>query len=103
MEVAIPHALDKAEVRRRLKANSHEIADHIPGGMADVATEWPSEDRMAMTITAIGQTIAGHIDIEDGRVVLVFDLPPALGFLQPMIEGAVRQQGDKLLEPPKAG
>ncbi|AKH43865.1 hypothetical protein FHS61_002728 [Altererythrobacter atlanticus] len=103
MEVAIPHALERAEVRRRLKANSHEIADHIPGGMATVATDWPSEDRMAMTISAIGQSIIGHIDVEESRVVVVFDLPPALGFLQPIIESAVRQQGDKLIEPPRAG
>ncbi|BBC71883.1 conserved hypothetical protein [Altererythrobacter sp. B11] len=101
MEVALPHGLGKAEVRRRLHANSHEIADHIPGGFADVATSWPSEDRMAMTINAMGQTIAGHVDVEDSRVLMVFDLPPALGFLKPLIEAAVRQQGDKLLAPPE--
>jgi hypothetical protein len=100
MRVALPHNLERAEVRIRLKSRSHEIAGHIPGGMAQVATEWPSEDRMTMTILAMGQQMGGAIEIEDRQVVLDFDMPPALGFLEPIIEGAVRKQGQNLLAPP---
>lgn len=102
MQVAIPHQLDREEVRRRLKGSSHEIANAVPGGMAEVATSWPSEDRMNMDIQAMGQTLTGHIDIADNQVVFVVDLPAALGFIQPIVEGAVRQQGERLLAPPKA-
>ena len=101
MRVAIPHRLGRAEVRQRLRANSHRMVDFIPGGMAQVATEWPSEDRMNLSVTAMGQVIDGHIDVEDEQVVFVVALPPALGFLQPMVEGAIRQQGDRLLAPPR--
>ncbi len=100
MQVAIPHQLGREEVRRRLRGSSHEIADAIPGGMADVSTEWPSEDRMTMAIQAMGQHMNGHIDIADDQVVFFMDLPPALNFIAPLVEGAIRQGGQKLLAPP---
>lgn len=101
MRVAIPHQLGKDEVRRRLQSSSHKIADHIPGGMAQVTTSWPSEERMTMQIAAMGQNLTGAVEIEAEQVVFQFDLPPALAFIEPMIEGAIRKQGQKLLAPPK--
>jgi len=102
MQVAIPHQLEREEVRRRLRANSHRMADGLPGGMAQVTTDWPSDDRMRLSISALGQVVDGHIDIEDSQVVFHASLPPALGFLQPIVEGALRQQGPRLLAPPSA-
>ena len=101
MRVAIPHQLDRDEVRRRLQQNSHQMGDAIPGGMADITTSWPSEDRMNMAISAMGQSMDGHVDIEDSQVVFEIELPLALSFVQPMVEGAIRQQGQALLAPPK--
>ena len=101
MQVAIPHQLGREEVRRRLKGSSHQIGDAIPGGMADVHTNWPSDDRMEMAIDAMGQHLNGHVDIQDDQVVFFMNLPPALGFIEPIVEGAIRQQGQKLLAPPK--
>ncbi|MEC9065970.1 hypothetical protein GRI72_12665 [Altererythrobacter marinus] len=97
MRVAIPHDLPRETVRERMQRRSHEIGDHIPGGMADVTTAWPSENRMTMRISAMGQALDGRVDIEEGELVFEIDLPPALGFLEPMIAGAVRQQGQKLI------
>lgn len=101
MQVAIPHQLGREETRRRLRANMHKMDDHFPGGMAKVATSWPSEDRVAMSIEAMGQHLTGHIDIEDAQVLLTVDLPPALGFIEPIIAGAIRQNGQKMLAPPE--
>lgn len=101
MQVAIPHDLDREEVRRRLRDNSDRMGDAIPGGMADISTSWASDDRMEMAISAMGQTMSGHIDIEDNRVVFEIELPMALSFVEPMVEGAIRQQGQALLAPPK--
>ena len=103
MEVAIPHNLDKDTVRTRLQTRSHRIADHIPGGMAEVETSWPSENRMVMNINAMGQTLNGHIDIEDNQIIMALALPGMLSMMEPMIANAIRQQGEKLLAPPKDG
>ena len=102
MDVDIPHNLGREEVRRRLRANSHRMGENMPGGMADIQTSWPSEDRMGMSVSAMGQMLTGHIDIFDDKVTVHMILPAALGFLKPMIEGAVRQSGHKMLEPPKS-
>lgn len=100
MRVAIPHQLDQDEVRRRLKSNTESVGDHIPGGAA-VTTAWPTEDRMRMEIGAMGQSLVANVDLEPGQLVLNVDLPPALSFVEPMIAGAIRSQGDRLLAPPK--
>ena len=91
MRVAIPHDLPRETVRERLRSRSHEMGDHIPGGMAKVDTSWPSEDRMAMPDTQ------WTVQTPEGQLVFEIDLPPALAFVEPMIAGAVRQQGQKLL------
>lgn len=100
MRVVIPHNLDKATARERLRTNSHKMAGQFPGGMAQVETSWPSEDRMAMTVRAMGQELNGNVDIEEGQVVFNVVLPPALSFVEPIVQGAIRQSGEKLLAPP---
>lgn len=102
MQVAIPHHLDRATVRQRLHDNSHKIADHVPGGVAEVHTSWSDEDTMNMAIGALGQQVQGQVKIEDGQVVFVIDLPAALGFMEPMVKGAIEKSGQKMLEAPKA-
>lgn len=97
MRVAIPHDLDPAVVRERLKGRSHEIADHVPGGMAEVETSWPSENHMAMTIRAMGQQLTGGIDIGERELVIELALPGMISFMEPMISSAIRTQGEKLI------
>lgn len=103
MRVPIPHSLPKEEVRRRLRDKSPQIGNFVPGGIAEVDTSWADEDHMNLNVRAMGQTVAGQVVIEEGQVVFVVDLPPALSFVEPMIAGAIRQHGAKLLGPPKAG
>lgn len=100
MRVAIPHNLDRQTVRERLYGNSHKIADQVPGGVAEVHTSWPNPDTMELVIGAMGQQLRGELQIEEGQVVFVMNLPPALSFLEPMIGGAIEQSGRKMLEPP---
>ncbi|MGQ7829699.1 polyhydroxyalkanoic acid system family protein [Altererythrobacter sp. Z27] len=101
MRVALPHDLGREEVRRRLSERSHEIADHMPGGLAQVETDWIGEDSMALHISAMGQNLTGHIHVEDRQVVFEIKLPGMLSFVEPMIEKAIRKDGARLLEAPK--
>ena len=97
MRVAIPHSLDKAEVRRRLSTRTGELANHIPGGLAQVDQEWVGEDRMRMSVSAMGAAVTALIEVEERQVVVNVELPPQLGFLSGIIEQAVRDKGTKLL------
>ncbi|QZD96264.1 polyhydroxyalkanoic acid system family protein [Qipengyuania gelatinilytica] len=98
MRVPLSHDLGKEEVRRRLQARSHEIGDAIPGGMADVETSWPNEDCMALDIKAMGNVTRAQVLIEETQVIFEVNLPPALSFVEPIVAGAIRKKGQKLLE-----
>ncbi len=102
MRVEIPHNLDKATARERLRANSHRISEQFPGGMAQVETSWPSEDTMAMHVRAMGQELLGHVELEEGKLVFNVVLPPALSFIEPIISGAIKKSGQKLIAGPGA-
>lgn len=97
MRVAIPHTLDRAEVRHRLESRKDDISGFVPGGLADVETSWQGEDRMVLVIRAMGQELTGHVDVEDDQVVFDIVLPPALSFVEPMVKGALEDKGRKLL------
>ena len=97
MRVAIPHALPKDEVRRRLASRTGEIGEFVPG-LASVDASWPSEHRMSLDVKAMGQTVASTIDIEDHQVVIQVALPMMLSFIEPMIQKAITERGQKLLK-----
>ena len=56
---------------------------------------------MALHITAMNQTITGHIDVYDEQVVFEIELPGMLSFVGPAIEKAIRANGQKMLAAPK--
>ena len=101
MQVAIPHNLDRATVRQRLRDNSHKIADHVPGGVAEVHTSWRDEDTMEMSVGAMGQQVRGEVKIEEGKVVFDITLPMAISFMEPMVKGAIEKSGQKMLAAPQ--
>lgn len=100
MRVEIPHTLDKATARERLRANSHKMADQFPGGMAQIETNWTDEDTMAMHVRAMGQELNGRVELEEGKLVFDMVLPPALSFIEPIVSGAIKQSGQKLIAGP---
>lgn len=95
--VRIAHDLPRDEVRRRMAAHADDLVKLIPGGLGQVQHRWDSEDRMAFVIHAMGHSIASTATVEDAALVIDFELPAGLGFVRPMIEGIIRQAGDKLL------
>lgn len=97
MRIALPHTLGKDELRRRLHSRSGELAGLMPGGNADVQIGWPSEDRMDLSVGAMGKTVAGHIELADDEIVFEIGLPPALAFAEPLVRGAVEAKTRKLL------
>ena len=45
----------------------------------------------------MGQNLRGIVNVEESQLVFEIALPPALSFLEPIISGAIKQQGQKLL------
>ncbi len=97
--VDIPHNLGREVARQRLRDNIASMGRHVPGGIAAVETSWPSPDRMALTVIAMGQQITATLDIEDRLVRASFILPGMLGMMGGMIAAAVEREGSRLLLP----
>ena len=101
--VAVPHSLGREEARRRMHARVGELARHLPAGVADMRPSWPSEDRMTIEVTAMGQRIIATCDIEDRIVRVTMTLPLMLSFLSGAIAGAIERRGAALLLEDRAG
>ncbi len=97
MRVTLPHTQDKAEIRRRLDARSHEIVDYFPPGMATIEREWQGDDQMDFVVAVVGQRIGGRVEIAEDHVAITVDLPMILSFLRGTIEQSVRKEGTRLL------
>ena len=95
--VEIPHKLGREEAARRLRARVGELASHVPGRTAEVRSSWPGEDRMALEVAAMGQTVSATIDVDDRLVRVSFLLPAMLGFFSGAIADATRRKGAQLL------
>ena len=94
--VNLPHKLGREEARRRIAGGIGKLKDHIPGG-GEVRSNWVG-DRLNLTVTAMGQEVASHIDVEETRVRLEVLLPPLLGMFGDTIAGFLQRGGAALLE-----
>ena len=97
MIIDIPHNLGREEAKRRLKGRIGELSSHIPGGAADVRAAWPTDNRMTLSVDAMGQSVNTILDVEDTHIKLQLQLPAMLGFMSGVIEKAIRKGGAKVL------
>lgn len=96
MRIAIPHSIGKDEARRRIRERSGEITNFVPG-FASVSTAWQGEDRMNLTVGAMGQEMTGAIEVGESEVAFTVELPAPLSFVEPMIRSQIEAKGRKLL------
>ena len=101
IQVDLPHKLGAAEARRRIDGGIGKLKDFVPGG-AEVRSAW-TEDRLGLQVTAMGQEVNAQIDVRDTYVRVELVLPPALAFVRPLIEQALRRKGSDMLEDRSGG
>lgn len=96
--IDVPHRLGRDGARARMQARVGELASHMPGGVAEVASSWPGPYEMALEIGAMGQRVSARLEVLDTLVRVHLTLPPMLAFFSGMIGAAVREGGAKLLD-----
>jgi len=99
MEIDIPHSLGQAEAKRRIEVGLPKLAAHIPGGGA-LKAEWTGDYALAMTISAMGQTIPVALKIEDDRLSGTVDIPIFLRMMAGQVADFVRTSAVKMLDKP---
>jgi hypothetical protein len=96
--IDIPHGLGRDETKRRMGARVGKIAKYIPGGAATVTSSWPSEYRLAVTVSTFGQDIPCTIDAEDTLMRVTLHLPGIVKLMAGPISTAVRRQGERMVQ-----
>ena len=96
LTVDLPHQLGAAEAKRRIAAGADSLAAHLPAG-AQVRSAWTGE-RLGLQVQAMGQEVNAGVEVHEAFVRVEMLLPPALGFLRPLIEAGVRRGGAAMLE-----
>ena len=100
IDMTLPHRLGKEVAKERLAANIHKLADHIPGGAAEVTDRWAG-DTLNLTVKAMGATVAAAITVEERQVQCHIALPGILALFARPIEALLKAKGPELLEAPK--
>lgn len=94
--VSIPHRLGKEEALRRLRPGLRGAAASFP--VLTVDEESWSGDRMNFRLRALGQAVAGTVDVAEDHVRLEVTLPWLLAKFAQVAQAAIRARGQLLLE-----
>ena len=94
--ISIPHQLGRAEARRRIETGFAKIIHVVPGSVGACSERWDG-DRLTFGVAAMGQTVAGVIDVLDAAVTMEIELPGVLGMLAGGLKGRLQKVGQLLL------
>jgi hypothetical protein len=105
--VSIPHALGKDEARQRIEKGFGQMRQQMAGGVGGMLgsmfkfeERWEG-DRLHFEGNGLGQKMTGRLDVRDKSVDIQLDLPEILAAIADRITGALKKEGQKLLEKKK--
>ena len=94
--VSIPHQLGRAEARRRIETGFSKIVQQLPLSGGACTQRWDG-DRLSFGVAAMGQTVAGVIDVLDDAVAIEIELPGVLGMIAGGLKDRLQKMGQLLL------
>jgi Putative polyhydroxyalkanoic acid system protein (PHA_gran_rgn) len=94
--VSIPHQLGRVEARRRIEGGFGNIVQLLPGSAGASSERWEG-DRLIFNVVAMGQTVAGVIDVLDAVVMMKIELPGVLGIIAGNLRDRLQRAGQLLL------
>jgi hypothetical protein len=104
VSVTIPHSLGKAEARRRIETGFGQMRQQMLGGAAGIMakmitiTDHWEGDQLRFEGSGMGQRLTGRLDVHEDNVYIQIDLPDMLAAIADKITGALKTEGQKLLE-----
>jgi hypothetical protein len=94
--VNIPHQLGRAEARRRIEIGFGKIINVLPGSAGTCSKRWDG-DRLIFNVRAMGQTVAGVINVLDAAVAIEIELPGVFGMIASGLKDRLQKLGQRLL------
>ena len=86
LTASVPHQLTRAEAKRRIQDQVGTLRYQHGSMFSELRGTWTG-DRMDFVATAMGQSVSGHLTVEDRAV----EVDVALPWLLTMLAGAVKQ------------
>jgi hypothetical protein len=99
LTASIPHQLGRAEAKRRIQEEVGNLRTHQGALVTHVEEKWTG-DKLDFSLVAMGQTISGHLLVEDKMIHLDVALPWLLYMLAAPIRQQIEQRGQHLLGGP---
>lgn len=96
ISVRIAHQLGRDEARRRLQAGIADARTRFGDKVSQIEEAWQG-DHLDFKVAALGQSIAGTMDVAEDHVQLEFSLPALLGMLGGKIKSYLQASGTRLL------
>lgn len=96
LSVSIPHQLGRAEARRRIETGLANLVGPLPGGAGVRSQRWDG-DRLDFTVSGLGQTVSGFVDVLDASVTMELELTGLLGVVAGGLQGRLQKAGHLLL------
>ncbi len=95
--VQIPHDLGKAEATRRLQHGLGSVKSQFSSHIASFDEAW-AENCMSFRVGALGQIVAGNLEVLEDSVRVEIALPWILRVIADKARGFIQKQGQLLLE-----
>jgi hypothetical protein len=92
----IPHSLGAAEAKKRIAVGVASAKSKYAEYFKTSETEWDG-NRMTFSLTALGQTVRGSVDVENDHVELRAQLPTLIRFLAKRFIPVVKDSAQRLL------
>ena len=96
ISISIPHQLGRAEARRRIETGFAKIVGQFPGGAGTYRERWDG-DQLTFSVSGIGQSVSGVVDVLDAVVMMQLELPGVLGMIARGLQGRLQKAGQLLL------
>jgi len=96
ISISIPHQLGRTEARRRIETGFASIVGQLPGSGGTYVERWDG-DRLTFSVTGLGQTVSGVVDVLDAAVAMEIVLPGVLGMIASALKGRLHKAGQLLL------
>ncbi|HWY88624.1 MAG TPA: polyhydroxyalkanoic acid system family protein [Gemmataceae bacterium] len=99
LTASIPHQLGRAEAKRRIQTEVGNLRTHQGALFTHIGEKWTG-DKLDFSLVAMGQTISGHLLVEDKMIHLDVALPWFLQMLAGTMKQKIEQRGQHLLGGP---
>ncbi len=96
ISISLPHQLGRAEARRRIEAGFAKVVAQLPGGGGGLSQRWDG-DRLAFSLSGMGQSVSGTVDVLEDAVKMEIQLPAVLAMLAGGLKEKVRMAAQLLL------